>query len=85
MIYFCVVKVIQRENVFLPFVKLLDKVILFVINDDGGTGAYAHCLSHLGWYIVLGQAFKGPGNKKQQQKTKSYPRVTKMHKVYQLC
>lgn len=67
MIYFCVVKVIQCENVFLPFVELLDKIILFVINGDGGTGAYAHCLSHLGWYIVLGQAFKGPGNLKNKQ------------------
>lgn len=69
MIYFCVVKVIQCESVFLPFVELLDKIILFVINSDGGTGAYAHCLSHLGWYIVLGQAFKGPGNLKTNKQT----------------
>lgn len=70
MIYFCVVKVIECENVFLPFVELLDKIILFVINGDGGTGAYAHCLSHLDWYIVLGQAFKGTGNLKNKQTTK---------------
>lgn len=70
MIYFWVVKVIQCENVFLPFVELLDKIILFVINSDGGTGAYAHCLSHLDWYIVLGQAFKGPGNLKKQTNNK---------------
>ena len=42
----------ENMNVILPFVKLLDKVIFFVIDGDRSTGAYTQRLPHLDWYIV---------------------------------